>query len=758
MTTSFISSSMKAETRRHISTTSPKQRDLKEEYSEAVAQLQDIFPAWSAEDLALALSDVNGDLEIVIHRISEGHIQPWSEQGKKPAQAAIEKSAAPRRNGRQQRLVRDTPRATTNRTRHSPSAPRTQNQPATNATQASSLNKTCDMSSGGVEPQVQDESHDKMVKTATSPSLAGAPREHTEAHPQRVVSGTTDGSLGELLTASTSTKGREILLAEPVRYRSKHSQKIESREHKQARPTTANAPHEPSEESLHLYVQGIVGEAEQNLPDSGDAAVAPLSALSEMSLSANTHASAPHDNLASLPIVQMPSSLSSRISTAHLVQPVVVLPLRATMRPGLSVNFGGSLQHPRQQQQPIGMQTEQSTSTASVGGYNQPAYYAATVSDDSPRRLYDVSPTEALKANPAIMSTVPTAPSASYRTMGIETSIEGYVGEFTPGSTTASQQARKNQPIQRPSMPRDSFTVSSPPPGLRPTSASASSATSATSSETIMMADEMRVKGHHQQTFLPEDSSSGESAPGLGPYYHQIHQHHHQYQQPSHHDRSYPHGRSHAGTNVHYQQQQHPSQQQPTRPNPSSPAYHQGYANAYTSRPFDSIVPTGGNSGSVNNKPPFDSSDRLSNGSNPNVPAVPWSPYVNSAASPNQPPGQYYSNAGVYSQGFYSDDHQLGYGPAMPLQQHSSASRQTHQYHHQYGRPVQQQQSTQHMMDQPVVPEAAVGGMQYSSFYGHANAGNHGIHSTYSGASGMASGNRRNPPGYLHPQPSTKNL
>lgn len=751
---------MTAETHRHITLTSHKQRSLKEEYSEAVAQLQDIFPAWSAEDLELALSDVNGDLEIVIHRISEGHIQPWSEQGKKPAQAAIEKSVAPRRNGRQQRVLKDTPRVTANRTRSISSAQRVQDQPFTSTAKVVSLNKTHNMGSGDFESQVQEESHGKSSEITTTSSLTSAPRENIGMHPQRIVPETIDGSLREELHAASTFKGREVSLTEqPVRYRSKHSQKVEPREHKEVRSAPTNIHHEPSEESLHLYVQGIVGETEQHhLSSSEDATVTSLSTFAGMSLSDSTPASVSRENPPSLPIVQMPSSLSSRINTAHLVQPVVVLPLRATMRPGLSVNFGGSLQHPRQQQ-PVGIQTEQNTSVASVGGYSQPAYYAAVVSDDShPRRLYDVGPTETLKANPALMGTVPAAPSASYRTMGIETSIEGYVGDFAPGSATASQQTRKNQPIQRPSMPRDSFTVSSPPPGLRPTSASASSATS---SETIMMADEMRIKGHHQQTFSPEDSSSGESAPGLGPYYHQMHQHqqhhHHQYQQPTHHDRSYPHGRSHPGTNVHYQQPQHPSQQ-PTRPNPSSPAYHQGYGNTYTGRPFDNIVPTGGNNANVTNKPPFDSSERLSSGANPNIPAAPWSPYANSAASPNQPQGQYYGNAGVYSQGFYSDDHQLNYGPAMPLQQHSSTTRQTHQYHHQshhqYGRPVQQQQSAQHMMDQS---EAAVGGMQYSSFYGHANAGNHGIHSTYSGAPGIASGNRRNP-GYLHPQPSTKNL
>lgn len=54
------------------------------------------------------------------------------------------------------------------------------------------------------------------------------------------------------------------------------------------------------------------------------------------------------------PIVEMPKSLSSRISGAAVQQPVVVLPLKATVRPGLSVNFG--VNHLQQQQQPSQLQ------------------------------------------------------------------------------------------------------------------------------------------------------------------------------------------------------------------------------------------------------------------------------------------------------------------------------------------------------------------------------------------------------------------
>lgn len=44
----------------------------KTQYGESLAQLGDIFPDWTEEDLGAVLSELGGDLEIVIQRISQG--------------------------------------------------------------------------------------------------------------------------------------------------------------------------------------------------------------------------------------------------------------------------------------------------------------------------------------------------------------------------------------------------------------------------------------------------------------------------------------------------------------------------------------------------------------------------------------------------------------------------------------------------------------------------------------------------------------
>jgi hypothetical protein len=47
-------------------------KELKVRYEAPLTQLLDIFPHWTEEDLVAALSDLKGDLEMVIDRISEG--------------------------------------------------------------------------------------------------------------------------------------------------------------------------------------------------------------------------------------------------------------------------------------------------------------------------------------------------------------------------------------------------------------------------------------------------------------------------------------------------------------------------------------------------------------------------------------------------------------------------------------------------------------------------------------------------------------
>lgn len=48
-----------------------------------ISRLAEIFPSINSEDLRLTLVESQGDVILAIHRISEGHFQQWSEQGKK---------------------------------------------------------------------------------------------------------------------------------------------------------------------------------------------------------------------------------------------------------------------------------------------------------------------------------------------------------------------------------------------------------------------------------------------------------------------------------------------------------------------------------------------------------------------------------------------------------------------------------------------------------------------------------------------------
>lgn len=48
-------------------------QNLKETYEESLFQLCDIFPDWSEDDLVTILSDLGGDVELVVNRITEGN-------------------------------------------------------------------------------------------------------------------------------------------------------------------------------------------------------------------------------------------------------------------------------------------------------------------------------------------------------------------------------------------------------------------------------------------------------------------------------------------------------------------------------------------------------------------------------------------------------------------------------------------------------------------------------------------------------------
>ncbi|KAG2232952.1 hypothetical protein INT48_008045 [Thamnidium elegans] len=78
-----------------MSTTERAQSDfkkLKSKYNSQLSTLKELFTEWTEEDLLFTLQDADGDLELAIDRISEGHASQWGEvktkKSKKEAAAA----------------------------------------------------------------------------------------------------------------------------------------------------------------------------------------------------------------------------------------------------------------------------------------------------------------------------------------------------------------------------------------------------------------------------------------------------------------------------------------------------------------------------------------------------------------------------------------------------------------------------------------------------------------------------------------------
>ncbi|KAG0364587.1 RNAPII degradation factor [Gamsiella multidivaricata] len=71
--------------RRHGGKDEPEDlRQLRKEHGGSLATLKELFADWTEEDLLYAIQDANGDVELAILRISEGHASQWGEvKGKK---------------------------------------------------------------------------------------------------------------------------------------------------------------------------------------------------------------------------------------------------------------------------------------------------------------------------------------------------------------------------------------------------------------------------------------------------------------------------------------------------------------------------------------------------------------------------------------------------------------------------------------------------------------------------------------------------
>ena len=76
---------------------------LRSKYTHQLSVIQELFPDWSDEDLLFALQESNGDVELAVGRISEGHASQFSsvktkKQTRKEVAAAH--AAAPAGQGR----------------------------------------------------------------------------------------------------------------------------------------------------------------------------------------------------------------------------------------------------------------------------------------------------------------------------------------------------------------------------------------------------------------------------------------------------------------------------------------------------------------------------------------------------------------------------------------------------------------------------------------------------------------------------------
>ncbi|KAI8380908.1 uncharacterized protein BYT42DRAFT_564652 [Radiomyces spectabilis] len=69
-------------------------KKLKSKYGSKLATLKELFADWSDDDLLFAISEADGDLELTIDRISEGHTSQWGEVKTKKSKKEAQKAKA----------------------------------------------------------------------------------------------------------------------------------------------------------------------------------------------------------------------------------------------------------------------------------------------------------------------------------------------------------------------------------------------------------------------------------------------------------------------------------------------------------------------------------------------------------------------------------------------------------------------------------------------------------------------------------------
>lgn len=263
-----------------------------------LSQLMDIFPDWSEEDLSLALAECAGDLELVITRISEGHVSQWSQSNatsKNKRNSA--KEALPFTRNHLTRMPH---------TRSSRSVPTKQNdlvpilRPNVSGITSMALESEASVDhvhTGADIPVPNSQSAVLVVAGSGDSSSLECNPKHTQTKPAKRYT-----SIKTSLGLPTPSEGQQQVVELGAALSDKHNDK---------------APFSEIhvETSMKKLVSAIIEDE-------------PLPSLSTPVL----------------PVLQMPLKLSSRMPKAAIpVQPAVVLPIKAALKVGIPVSFGEKL-------------------------------------------------------------------------------------------------------------------------------------------------------------------------------------------------------------------------------------------------------------------------------------------------------------------------------------------------------------------------------------------------------------------------------
>lgn len=415
-------------TTRYFRTVSAAQRDIRPAKNDSVIKLLEVFPNWSEEDLIMALSEVDGDLELTIHRITAGHILPWSEQGKKTVKrgevmasnhnsvAYDEHRREPMRAAPQRQHGKIVGEGNKNRSSQVYHKKNSANQGIVHSTSPQLTSTGFAKHKDKLKVNLENEGVNISTPSITSPyyssKLSWADQEVESPLPVL--------SIAEQKLEISRPDTPQSLAALPFDGPFSTESKSCSSEYFNNEPRRIQ--YRTSRGSLKKSVS-LVESQENNEPSKSHETSSPP----DLFQAPESFSPAPP-----LPAVEIPKGLSSKLSNTFLMQPVVVMPLRATVRPGLSVTFG--VQH-------------QMSSNIASSPFNH--------SSSSP---YSADCTSSRSFEDLIVETDRQDP--PYRTMGVEATIDS----LNNASSNEHCSSKRSLPIQRPGSLRDAFLNS--PPGL----------------------------------------------------------------------------------------------------------------------------------------------------------------------------------------------------------------------------------------------------------------------------------------------------